>query len=124
MSLLQQPLQNSKYASTVVIQGRSGYSREKPRSRLSHYSNQMPSAHYQSYSQPVQSAVHAAAQGFEARPAARQSSPQLQYLQPSSVDYKAKSSPTAARSFKLPSPPLVPVTSQQVNTNYPTHQVE
>ncbi|CAH2259123.1 jg9978 [Pararge aegeria aegeria] len=113
VSLLQQPIQNSKYASAVVIQGRSGYSREKPRSRLSHYSNQVPANHYQNYTQPIQSPVHVAQQSFDGRPVVRQSPPHLQYLQPNSADFKAKSSPTSVRSFKLPSPPLVPVTSQQ-----------
>ncbi|XP_045785773.1 MLX-interacting protein isoform X2 [Maniola jurtina] len=115
VSLLQQPLQNSKYA--VVIQGRSGYSREKPRSRLSHYSNQLPGNHYQNYSQPIQSPGHVSQQSFDGRSVVRQSSPQLQYLQTSPVEYKAKSSPTTVRSFKLPSPPLVPVTSQQVQVS-------
>ncbi|XP_045445770.1 carbohydrate-responsive element-binding protein [Melitaea cinxia] len=116
VSLLQQPVQNSKYASTLVIQGRSGYNREKPRSRLGHYSSQMSNNQYQGYSQPMQNPVHAPPQNFEVRPSVRQSPPQLQYLQPNPVDYKTKSSPTAVntRSFKLPSPPLVPVTTQQV----------
>ncbi|XP_039746606.1 carbohydrate-responsive element-binding protein isoform X2 [Pararge aegeria] len=117
VSLLQQPIQNSKYASAVVIQGRSGYSREKPRSRLSHYSNQVPANHYQNYTQPIQSPVHVAQQSFDGRPVVRQSPPHLQYLQPNSADFKAKSSPTSVRSFKLPSPPLVPVTSQQVQVS-------
>lgn len=115
VSLLQQPVQNSKYASTVVLQGRSGYSREKPRSRLSHYPNQMANNHYQSYS-PLQSPVQVSPQGFDARPAVRHSPPQMQYLQPNTVDYKANSpNPLNSRSFKLPSPPLVPVTTQQVS---------
>ncbi|CAH2086553.1 unnamed protein product [Euphydryas editha] len=116
VSLLQQPVQNSKYASSLVIQGRSGYNREKQRSRLGHYSGQVPNNQYQGYSQPLQNQVHAAAQNFEIRPSVRQSPPQLQYLQPNPVEYKTKASPTAvnARSFKLPSPPLVPATTQQV----------
>ncbi|KOB78713.1 Williams-Beuren syndrome chromosomal region 14 protein-like protein [Operophtera brumata] len=42
-------------------------------------------------------------------PAARQSSPQMQYLQPS-AEYKAKpaSATVNARSFKMPSPPVTP----------------
>ncbi|CAH2074106.1 unnamed protein product, partial [Iphiclides podalirius] len=118
VSLLQQPVQNAKYASTIVIQGRSGYNREKPRPRLAHYSNQMPNSQYQSYSQPIQAqpAQQIATQAFEGRTGpVRQTSPQMQYLQPKPVDtYKAKPVPSNARSFKLPSPPLVPVTSQQV----------
>ncbi|XP_046964709.1 carbohydrate-responsive element-binding protein isoform X1 [Vanessa cardui] len=116
VSLLQQPVQNSKYASTLVIQGRSGYGREKPRSRLSHYSGQVANNHYQGYSQPLQNPVHVAPQNYEVRPSVRHSPPQMQYLQPNPVDFKAKSSPNSVntRSFKLPSPPLVPVTSQQV----------
>ncbi|CAH0720762.1 unnamed protein product, partial [Brenthis ino] len=117
VSLLQQPVHNSKYASTVVLQGRSGYSREKPRSRLSHYPNQMANNHYQGYS-PLQSPVQVSPQGFDARPAVRHSPPQIQYLQPNTVDYKANSPNTLnSRSFKLPSPPLVPVTTQQVQVS-------
>ena len=117
VSLLQQPVQNSKYASPLMLQGRGGYSREKPRSRLSHYTNQMPNNHYQGYS-PLQSPVQVAPQGFDARSSVRHSPPQMQYLQPNPVDYKSNSSPNAinSRSFKLPSPPLVPVTTQQVST--------
>lgn len=67
----------------------------------------------------MQNPVHAPPQNFEVRPSVRQSPPQLQYLQPNPVDYKTKTSPTAVntRSFKLPSPPLVPVTTQQVSIN-------
>lgn len=46
VSLLQQPVQSTKYTSTIVIQGRSGY-REKSRPRAAHYSNQhMASSQY------------------------------------------------------------------------------
>ncbi|CAG9585548.1 unnamed protein product [Danaus chrysippus] len=107
VSLLQQPVQNSKYASTVVIQGRGGFSREKPRSRMSHYTGQMTN-HYQNYPQ-IQNQ-----QSFESRP--RPSPPQMQYLHPN-VEFKSKSSPTGSRPFKLPSPPLVPVTTQQVQVS-------
>lgn len=116
VSLLQQPVQNSKYASTVVIQGRGGFSREKPRSRMSHYTGQITN-HYQNYPQMQNQ------QSFESRP--RPSPPQMQYLHPN-VEFKSKSSPTGSRPFKLPSPPLVPVTTQQVPlkiyTIYEEHQ--
>ncbi|XP_045518681.1 MLX-interacting protein isoform X1 [Pieris brassicae] len=105
VSLLQQPGPNVKYASTVVIQGR-GY-REKPRTRMGHYSS--PNPQYQNYSPPVQAHVP---QNFDTRPV-RQSSPQMQYMQLSPTEYK-KSTPVNSRSFKLPSPPLAPTTSAQV----------
>ncbi|CAG4981284.1 unnamed protein product [Parnassius apollo] len=123
VSLLQQPVQHTKYASTIVIQGRSGYNREKPRTRVNHYTNQMPNNQYQTYSPPIQAqpTQHVSPQSFETRPGAgRQSSPQMQYLQPNPVDsYQTKPVPVSvnARSFKLPSPPLVPAPSQQVPAN-------
>lgn len=47
------------------------------------------------------------------RPAQR-APPPMQYL-PTPVDsYKAKTSSAPSRSFKMPSPPLAPSTSQQV----------
>ncbi|XP_038215203.1 carbohydrate-responsive element-binding protein isoform X2 [Zerene cesonia] len=117
VSLLQNPVQNVKYASTVVIQGRSGYNREKPRTRLAislPYSSPMSNTQYQNYSQPLQCQAHVP-QSFDARQPVRQTSPQMQYLQPSTSEFKAKPSPTVvnARSFKLPSPPLAPAPSQQ-----------
>ncbi|XP_068629575.1 MLX-interacting protein isoform X2 [Battus philenor] len=123
VSLLQQPVQNAKYASSIVIQSRSGYNREKPRTRLSHYTNQMSNNQYPSYSQPmpVQQGHHIAPQNYEVRPGAvRQSSPQMQYLQPNPVEtYKTKpvSSPISSRSFKLPSPPLVALPAQQTSAS-------
>uniref|UniRef100_A0A2H1WJ47 SFRICE_002418 n=1 Tax=Spodoptera frugiperda TaxID=7108 RepID=A0A2H1WJ47_SPOFR len=121
VSLLQQPIQNSKYASTIVIQGRGGYSREKPRQRVSHYSGQVQNNQYQSYGQAMsQSAPPVSPQGYESRAvSSRQTSPQMQYLQPSPVDsYKAKptSSTVNPRSFKMPSPPLVPVSAPQMSS--------
>ncbi|PZC84371.1 hypothetical protein B5X24_HaOG204945 [Helicoverpa armigera] len=120
VSLLQQPLQNSKYASTIVIQGRGGYAREKPRQRVSHYSGQVQNNQYQSYGQSMsQGGPPVSPQGYESRSVgSRQASPQMQYLQPSPVDsYKAKSvsSSVNPRSFKMPSPPLVPVTASQMS---------
>lgn len=46
VSLLQAPVQNPKYASTS-IQGRNAYNRDKPKSRVAHYSNQLPNTQYQ-----------------------------------------------------------------------------
>lgn len=122
VSLLQQPIQNSKYSSTIVIQGRGGYGREKQRQRVSHYSGQVQNNQYQSYGQAMsQSGAPVSPQGYESRSvSSRQTSSQMQYLQPSSQDsYKAKSvsSTVNPRSFKMPSPPLVPVTASQVR-NY------
>ncbi|KAJ8722770.1 hypothetical protein PYW07_003950 [Mythimna separata] len=121
VSLLQQPIQNSKYASTIVIQGRGGYGREKPRQRVSHYSGQTQNNQYQGYGQSMsQSGPPVSPQGYESRAVgSRQASPQMQYLQPSPVDsYKTKplSSTVNPRSFKMPSPPLVPVTSPQISS--------
>lgn len=58
-------------------------------------------------------------QSYEARSVSRQTSPQMQYLQPSPTEpYKAKSSSSVnPRSFKMPSPPLVPVASPQVSVS-------
>ncbi|XP_026742554.1 carbohydrate-responsive element-binding protein isoform X2 [Trichoplusia ni] len=118
VSLLQQPVQNSKYASTIVIQGRSGYSREKPRQRVSHYTSQVPQNNqYQSYGQAMsQAGPPVSPQGYESRSVSRQTSPQMQYLQPSPAEsYKAKTSSTVnPRSFKMPSPPLVPAATPQL----------
>lgn len=47
VSLLQTPVHNAKYASAIVIQGRNMYNRDKPKSRVAHYSNQLPNTHYQ-----------------------------------------------------------------------------
>lgn len=47
VSLLQAPVHNAKYASAIVIQGRNVYNRDKPKSRVAHYSNQLPNTHYQ-----------------------------------------------------------------------------
>ncbi|VVD03565.1 unnamed protein product, partial [Leptidea sinapis] len=117
VSLLQQPVQNVKYASTVVIQGRGGYTREKARPRLGHYNVPMTSSQYQGYSQPVQCQAHVP-QSLDSRPVqgVRQTSSQIQYLQPAPADFKIKPSASVVntRSFKLPSPPLAPATSQQV----------
>ncbi|XP_050672509.1 carbohydrate-responsive element-binding protein isoform X2 [Leptidea sinapis] len=117
VSLLQQPVQNVKYASTVVIQGRGGYTREKARPRLGHYNVPMTSSQYQRYSQPVQCQAHVP-QSLDSRPVqgVRQTSSQIQYLQPAPADFKIKPSASVVntRSFKLPSPPLAPATSQQV----------
>ncbi|KPJ15034.1 MLX-interacting protein [Papilio machaon] len=60
VSLLQQPVQNTKYASTIIIQGRSGYSREKPRTRINHYTNQIGNNQYPAYSANI--TAHSAAQ--------------------------------------------------------------
>lgn len=117
VSLLQQPVQNSKYASTIVIQGRSGYNRDKPRSRVGQY--QMQNSQYHAYgqpsSQPAPSPV--SPQSYEARPAAvRQPAAQVQYLQPNPADsYKGKAASPSGnpRSFKMPSPPAS-VAPQQV----------
>ncbi|XP_041976840.1 carbohydrate-responsive element-binding protein isoform X2 [Aricia agestis] len=130
VSLLQQPVQNPKYASPVVIQGRSAYSRDKQRSRLG-YAGQVNNQ-YQSYSQGMQSQVHAshaaqlpqashaghvshaphASQAYEPQ-MLRLSTPEVQYLQP--VDYKTKPAGATvnAKTFKLPSPPLAPAASSQ-----------
>ncbi|XP_075969496.1 MLX interacting protein mondo isoform X2 [Anticarsia gemmatalis] len=121
VSLLQQPIQNSKYASTIVIQGRSGYTREKTRQRTSHYPSQVQqSSQYQNYSQSInQSGAPISPQGYEARLSARQNSQQMQYLQPNPVDsykQKAVASTVNPRSFKMPSPPLVPVTTPQMSS--------
>ncbi|XP_037974117.2 carbohydrate-responsive element-binding protein isoform X1 [Plutella xylostella] len=90
VSLLQQPVQNPKYASTMVIQGRPSYSREKPRARINQYPSPVVNNHYGSYS-------NQAPAPYEAR----------QYLAPA----PAKQS---NRAFKMPSPPLAPA-SQQVS---------
>ncbi|CAK1552105.1 unnamed protein product [Leptosia nina] len=123
VSLLQQPVQNVKYASTVVIQGRSGYNREKPRNRIGHYSSPITNTQYQNYSQPVQCQAHVP-QNFDARPV-RQNSPQMQYLQLNATDYKVKPAPAVpnTRSFKLPSPPLAPTTTQQLQVTPGTSSV-
>ncbi|XP_072943386.1 MLX-interacting protein isoform X2 [Epargyreus clarus] len=111
VSLLQQPVQNPKYATTVVIQGRAAYTRDKPRSRLPHYTNQMTNNHYQNvaYSQPLQ------ATAYESRgtTSGAASGAPGQYLQPGPLDYKAKGGPANAAGFKLPSPPVTPSSSQQ-----------
>ncbi|XP_053625715.1 carbohydrate-responsive element-binding protein isoform X2 [Plodia interpunctella] len=99
VSLLQQPSHN-KYAATIVMSGRGGFAREKTRTRLAHYQYQ-----YLSPDQPP---------SYEPRPAQR-APPPMQYL-PTPVDsYKAKTSSAPSRSFKMPSPPLAPSTSQQVS---------
>ncbi|KAM3963576.1 MLX interacting protein mondo isoform 2-T2 [Aphomia sociella] len=119
VSLLQQPAPSPKYASTIVLPGRSGYNREKPRPRLNHYANQLPNNQYQSYGQLSQGGTQVVSQGYDARPGAmRQAASQMQYLQPTPVEsYKAKpiSAVVGTRSFKMPSPPLAPAASQQVS---------
>lgn len=116
VSLLQQPVQNQKYASAIVIQGRSGYVREKPRPRLAMYSSQLPNNQYTNYGQ--HSSQNQQPISIEPRQTRQpQPQPQMQYLQPNSVDsYKAKPTTSTAntRAFKMPSPPLVPTSSQQV----------
>lgn len=119
VSLLQQPVQNSKYASTIVIQGRSGYNREKSRSRVTHYPNQMTNSQYQNYGQTMShNPVQVTGQSYDARSAPARQIPahQIQYLQPNPVDaYKGKSaSASNTRSFKMPSPPLVSGNNPQV----------
>ncbi|XP_073944091.1 MLX interacting protein mondo isoform X3 [Choristoneura fumiferana] len=115
VSLLQQPVQNQKYASAIVIQGRSGYVREKPRPRLAMYSSQLPNNQYTNYGQ--HSTQNQQSISIESRQTRQpQPQPQMQYLQPNSVDsYKAKptTSTVNTRAFKMPSPPLVPTSSQQ-----------
>lgn len=121
VSLLQQPIQNSKYASTVVIQGRGGFGREKVRQRPSQYSTPQVQQNnqYQSYQAMNQSGPPVSPQGCESRSVGvRQSAQQLQYLQLNQTDsYKTKNAQAtlSPRSFKMPSPPLVPVTSPQVS---------
>ncbi|KAL0893817.1 hypothetical protein ABMA27_013945 [Loxostege sticticalis] len=113
VTLLQQPLQSSKYASTIVIQGRGAYGRDKPRSRHAHYPpapapaapQPAPAPPYQGYSQPMPSQT----QSYE-----RVRQQPMQYL-PAPDAYKPKPPPVNPRSFKMPSPPLVAATSQQVS---------
>ncbi|KAG6449533.1 hypothetical protein O3G_MSEX006100 [Manduca sexta] len=118
VSLLQQPIQ--KYPSSVVIQGRGGYSRDKQRpTRITHYANQVANNQYQGYGQPMsQAGQPVSPQGYERSGAVRQSSPQMQYLQPSPDSFKSKPGPAPvnARSFKIPSPPTVTATPQQVSS--------
>lgn len=121
VSLLQQPIQNSKYASTIIIQGRGGFGREKPRQRPAHYTSQIPhNNQYQNYSQPMnQPGQPLSPQGYESRTVVvRQNSQQMQHLQPNPVEsFKQKPVATTvnSRSFKMPSPPLAPaITSQQL----------
>ncbi|XP_059054369.1 carbohydrate-responsive element-binding protein isoform X2 [Achroia grisella] len=121
VSLLQQPPSSPKYTSTIVLPGRSGYNREKPRPRLTHYANQLPNNQYQGYGQQhAQSAAPVVTQGYESRPGAvRQNPTQMQYLQPNPVEpYKPKSiqAGVAARSFKIPSSSLAPPISQQMSS--------
>ncbi|CAB3236429.1 unnamed protein product [Arctia plantaginis] len=121
VSLLQQPIQNSKYASTVVIQGRGGFGREKVRQRPSQYSSPQVQQNnqYQGYQAMSQSGSPVSPQGYESRSVSvRQSAQQLQYLQLNQTDsYKTKNvqATVSPRSFKMPSPPLVPVTSPQMS---------
>lgn len=119
VSLLQQPPSSPKYTSTIVLPGRSGYTREKPRPRLSHYANQLPNNQYQGYGQQHgPTGAQVAPQVYDSRSGAvRQSTTQMQYLQPAPVEpYKPKtvSAGVGARSFKIPSSTLAPPTSQQV----------
>ncbi|XP_013186536.2 MLX-interacting protein isoform X2 [Amyelois transitella] len=112
VSLLQQPVQNAKYASTIVMSGRGGYSRDKPRARLSQYASPLSGNQYPGYGgQPA-----AQPPNYEPRTGQRAPPQQMQYL-PTPVDsYKAKTATAVnPRSFKMPSPPLAPSTSQQVN---------
>ncbi|XP_061712203.1 carbohydrate-responsive element-binding protein isoform X1 [Cydia pomonella] len=106
VSLLQQPVQNQKYASTIVIQGRSGYTREKPRPRLAMYSSQLPNNQYTNYGQH---SPNSQVDRTQARPQP------MHYLQPNPVEsYKTKPTNTVnARSFKMPSPPLSNSSQQQ-----------
>lgn len=119
VSLLQQPVQNPKYASSIIIQGRSGYNREKSRPRVSHYSSQMANNQYQNYGQNIsQGPVQVCAQPYDSRSAAgnQNSGQQVPYLQPLTVGgYKTKSgqNPNSTRPFKMPSPPLVSNNNQQ-----------
>ncbi|GBP81157.1 Carbohydrate-responsive element-binding protein [Eumeta japonica] len=129
VSLLQQPVQNPKFNSTIIIQGRN-YSRDKQsRPRIAHYNNQVQSNQYQAYPQPIQTQmtpqqlVPSPSLNYE-RPAStqRQTSLQIQYLQPTAHDsYKPKSVPNVinSRAFKLPSPPLASVSNTQVQVNTP-----
>ncbi|CAG9783682.1 unnamed protein product [Diatraea saccharalis] len=111
VTLLQQPVQNQKYASSLGA-GR-GYVRDKPRSRP-HYT-----PHYPAYNAPAPPPPAPPAP-FEPRSIEqRQTSPQLQYLPPTD-SYKPKPPQNHARAFKMPSPPLapapVPVQHQQVSS--------
>ncbi|XP_049867161.1 MLX-interacting protein isoform X2 [Pectinophora gossypiella] len=124
VSLLQQPVQNSKYASAIVIQGRSAYNRDKQRPRVAHYASQLPNAPYQVFKfnattqqnynqgmQPVSPSGQIQQVSYEPR-GGRQ---QIQYLP--AEPYKPKTSPAHnTRAFKMPSPPLAPAASQQVST--------
>ncbi|XP_026329316.1 MLX-interacting protein isoform X2 [Hyposmocoma kahamanoa] len=111
VSLLQAPVHNAKYASAIVIHGRNVYNRDKPKSRVAHYSNQLPNTHYQGYAQQMQSGSSQVPAGYEHN--ARPVSSQIQYLAPAPAEYKPKSTTINARSFKIPSS-LAPVPSQQV----------
>ncbi|XP_063821694.1 MLX-interacting protein isoform X2 [Ostrinia nubilalis] len=108
VTLLQQPLPSSKYASTLVLQGR-GYPRSSDK-RRPHYAPAPPAPPpappYQPYPQQMSSQP-----SYEARP--RPAAP-MQYL-PAPEAYKPKPAAPNQRSFKMPSPPLVAATSQQVS---------
>lgn len=118
VSLLQQPVHSPthKYASTIVMQGR-GYTRDKPRPRVTHYPPSHLSGGGVGGVTGVGGAQYGYSQGavFDSRASLqRQSPPQLQYLQP--VD-TYKQGAHNNRSFKMPSPPLAaPVVPQQIPT--------
>ncbi|KAL4702530.1 hypothetical protein ACJJTC_001415 [Scirpophaga incertulas] len=95
VTLLQQPVQGAKFSLAR------GFGREKasPRPRVAHFGQ------YQSYSVPPSQPSYEP-RSMPVRQLERQSSPQMQYLQPAEV-YKPKSAPpNTTRSFKMPSPPL------------------
>ncbi|KAJ2952806.1 hypothetical protein O0L34_g7166 [Tuta absoluta] len=118
VSLLQQPVPSAKYGAGVITP-RSGYSRDKQRSRQQHYSNQIPNSHYQGYGQqlqqqPVSPTAPAGSRAMAAvpPPPAQPAAPPTQYLQPVEP-YKPKTAAINSRSFKMPSPPLPPQATQQ-----------
>ncbi|CAH2990758.1 unnamed protein product [Chilo suppressalis] len=99
VTLLQQPVQNPKY--TSIGAGRGYSARDKPRlSRGAHYGPQYAAV---SYAPPAPGPARPVEQ--------RQSSPQLQYLQPAE-GYKPKPPQNNTRPFKMPSPPLAPSPTQ------------
>lgn len=91
VSLLQQ--QSPKLSPTIIMQTRSGYTRDKSRPRITQYCNQL--ANNNQYPAFGQTPTAASAQ----------------YLQPGVPDNKLSAH---TRAFKMPSPPIAHVASHQV----------
>ncbi|XP_013182105.1 PREDICTED: MLX-interacting protein isoform X2 [Papilio xuthus] len=118
VSLLQQPVQNAKYASTIIIQGRSGYSREKPRTRINHYTNQIGNNQYPAYSATIP--AHSAAQPAHGAAQAVHNPAQVVHGAVQAVHSPAQAVHSAAPGYE-PRPPATRPPAPQMQYLQPNH---